>query len=233
MELPDELQQPSISHREEPCNIPFGSPYKGDYVPYGVLKGGLKPSYREWSKTQRSNIVTNPNASLIIQDGGINSQQIARENRLNLLKEKIKQKNKVKQEPIIAENLIKSQEDLFKKSIETNIPIINTYDDTKNISPPLMDIAEPNIITEKLENPNFGTIIWDMLFEPLTDENKKLIADNVEQIINYDPRVTVNSVQINSAQQGIRIEATITYVPFNITERMSFVFDRNNNITGT
>lgn len=83
---------------------------------------------------------------------------------------------------------------------------------------------------EKLENPDFGTIIWDMLFEPMTEENKKLIADNVEQIINYDPRVSVNSVQINSVQQGIRIEATITYIPFNITERMAFTFDRNNAI---
>ena len=28
---------------------------------------------------------------------------------------------------------------------------------------------------EKLMQPNFGTIIWDMLFEPLDEKNKSLI----------------------------------------------------------
>ena len=31
---------------------------------------------------------------------------------------------------------------------------------------------------EKLENPDFGTIIWDVLFEPLTEEIKDLIISN-------------------------------------------------------
>lgn len=39
---------------------------------------------------------------------------------------------------------------------------------------------------EKLENPNFGTIIWDMLFENFTSEVRRLITEDVEQIINYD-----------------------------------------------
>ena len=39
---------------------------------------------------------------------------------------------------------------------------------------------------EKLMQPNFGTIIWDLLFEPLTDEVKNIITDNVDQILNYD-----------------------------------------------
>jgi phage baseplate assembly protein W len=83
---------------------------------------------------------------------------------------------------------------------------------------------------EKLMNPNFGTIIWDILFEPFTDEVKKLISDDVEQIINYDPRIAINSVTIDSTDMGIRIEADITYLPFNINERMTFEFDKNNAI---
>jgi hypothetical protein len=107
IDLPDELLQSTIQAPIiiEPYKI--NTPYKSDNVPYGVLKGGLKPSYREWSKTQRNNIVTNPNASLIIE-GGISSEKIARENRLNLLKEKIKQKEfSEKTDPLLNENLIK------------------------------------------------------------------------------------------------------------------------------
>lgn len=83
---------------------------------------------------------------------------------------------------------------------------------------------------EKLENPNFGTIIWDMLFENFTPEVKELISKDVETIINYDPRIAVQQVSIDSTDQGIRIEAEIIYLPFNINERMVFDFDKENNI---
>ena len=83
---------------------------------------------------------------------------------------------------------------------------------------------------EKLENPNFGTIIWDMLFENFTSEVRRLITEDVEQIINYDPRVKVNALTIDSTDQGIRIQADVVYLPFNVNERMTFDFDKTNNI---
>lgn len=83
---------------------------------------------------------------------------------------------------------------------------------------------------EKLENPEFGTVIWDILFEPFTEEVKNIISKDVETIINYDPRIQVNEIQIDSTDQGIRIQADITYIPFNINERMMFNFDKNNSI---
>ena len=83
---------------------------------------------------------------------------------------------------------------------------------------------------EKLENPNLGTIIWDMLFENFTSEVRRLITEDVEQIINYDPRVKVNALTIDSTDQGIRIQADVVYLPFNINERMTFDFDKTNNI---
>lgn len=83
---------------------------------------------------------------------------------------------------------------------------------------------------EKLQNPEFGTVIWDILFEPMTEDVKKIITQDIEQIINYDPRLIVNSVSIDNTDMGIRIEAEVVYVPFNVTERMTFDFDRNNSI---
>jgi len=81
---------------------------------------------------------------------------------------------------------------------------------------------------EKLENPSFGTVIWDMLFEQFTEDVKNIIAKDVEDIINYDPRIAVNEVQIDSTDQGIRIQADIVYIPFNVNERMTFNFDKTN-----
>ena len=83
---------------------------------------------------------------------------------------------------------------------------------------------------EKLENPEFGTVIWDMLFEQFTEDVKNIIAKDVEDIINYDPRIAVNEVQIDTTEQGIRIQADIVYIPFNVNERMTFNFDKNNSV---
>lgn len=103
IDLPEELIQPVIPISTETFHIK-----PKDDIPYGVLKGGTKPSYREWSRTQRNNIVTNPNASLIIQGGNLSSEKTARENRLSLLKQKIKNKTEeINKDPFITQNLIK------------------------------------------------------------------------------------------------------------------------------
>ena len=83
---------------------------------------------------------------------------------------------------------------------------------------------------EKLENPEFGTVIWDMLFEPFTPDVKEIIAKDVETIVNYDPRISVQEVQIDSTDQGMRIQVELIYRPFNITEKMSLNFDKTNRV---
>lgn len=83
---------------------------------------------------------------------------------------------------------------------------------------------------EKLENPEFGTIIWDMIYEPFTEEAKRLISKDVEDIVNYDPRVVVNEVEIDSTEFGMRIQINLTYVPFNINEKMTFDFDKGSGV---
>jgi len=83
---------------------------------------------------------------------------------------------------------------------------------------------------EKLENPRFGTIIWDTLFENFTPEIKEAIARDVEEIINFDKRVRVNKVTVDSTEQGIRIEAELVYLPFDLVDTLRLEFDRDNNI---
>jgi hypothetical protein len=111
IDLPEELTIPMPNNNN--INESFKLHVKDD-VPYGILKGGSKPSFREWTRTQRNNIVTNPNASLIIEGGNLNSSNTARENRLKLLREKIKNKSQETRlessDPMISENLIKKPE---------------------------------------------------------------------------------------------------------------------------
>jgi phage baseplate assembly protein W len=83
---------------------------------------------------------------------------------------------------------------------------------------------------ERLMNPTFGTVIWDLLFEPLTEELKDLITQNVNTIINYDPRITANEVTVTQYETGIQIECVLTYLPYNIQQSMQFRFDQANGL---
>lgn len=113
----------------------------------------------------------------------------------------------------------------------------NSKESAKNYKLYDIDLVKQDLINhfyirkgEKLENPEFGTVIWDMLFEQFTEDVKNIIAKDVEDIINYDPRMAVNEIQIDSTDQGIRIQADVVYIPFNVNERMTLNFDKNNSV---
>ena len=80
---------------------------------------------------------------------------------------------------------------------------------------------------ERVENPEFGTIIYDTLFEPFTDTLKEAILDDVTANLNADPRISTTDIIVTEADHGIAIQATITYVPLYITEKLRFNFDEN------
>jgi len=83
---------------------------------------------------------------------------------------------------------------------------------------------------ERLMQPTFGTIIWDLLFEPLTPQLIQLITQNVNQIVNFDPRVKASDVIITPYETGLRIECVLTYLPYNISESMKLTFDQSNTL---
>ena len=80
---------------------------------------------------------------------------------------------------------------------------------------------------ERVENPQFGTIIYDVLFEPFTDVLKEQITEDISQNLNADPRIATEEILVSQADKGIAIQATIKYVPLNIVEKLRFAFDEN------
>jgi phage baseplate assembly protein W len=80
---------------------------------------------------------------------------------------------------------------------------------------------------EKLSDPEFGTVIWDILFEPLTDQIKNLIIQDVSDIVNFDPRVSVNQIMVDSFENGIQVTCELVYLPYSITETLQFQFDES------
>lgn len=79
---------------------------------------------------------------------------------------------------------------------------------------------------ERLMQPLFGTIIWDLIFEPLTENLKNMILDDVNTIVNYDPRISASNVSVSTYETGIQIDCTLTFNPYNISEAIKLRFDQ-------
>jgi phage baseplate assembly protein W len=82
---------------------------------------------------------------------------------------------------------------------------------------------------EKLMNPTFGSIIWDMLFEPLTEDTKQIITTDITRIVSYDPRLAVQQVAVTEQDNGFLIAIDLAYIPTDQTETIALNFDRANN----
>jgi hypothetical protein len=154
LDLPEELMsKPLIVVNTD--TMPIGSQSiqlhtkTTDAVPYGILKGGTKPTYRNWAKTQRNYDVTNPQAALTIQGLELNKEKNERENRLNNLREKLKQKQ-------IEESINKSEDimltqNLIQKPIETEQRVENIVSQPiQNIVPVTIGGGEEIIATKKI-----------------------------------------------------------------------------------
>ena len=136
IELPEELQEdivpintPQMIFHQQPPII-LNTLNKGD-VPYGILKGGAKPTYRQWTRTNRNEdvIVNNINPST--------NEKSEREMRLMKLREKIK----IKQ----AEEEIKKRPVAILPNVDNNADPIFKYNDFSqpSIIKPIASIIKP------------------------------------------------------------------------------------------
>jgi phage baseplate assembly protein W len=86
---------------------------------------------------------------------------------------------------------------------------------------------------EKLMRPNFGTIIWNVLHEPFTEDLKSVITQDIRAIASYDPRVSFDNIIVTEYDQGIQIELQLRYVLTNQTRVMLMNFNGTNDTLST
>jgi phage baseplate assembly protein W len=79
---------------------------------------------------------------------------------------------------------------------------------------------------ERLMNPNFGSAIWGMLFEPLTGALQQEIVDDLTTIINADPRISADRIEVSEFEHGIRVNIELTYLQTNETASMLVDFTK-------
>jgi len=78
---------------------------------------------------------------------------------------------------------------------------------------------------ERLMNPDFGCIIWDYIFDPFTDEVRYAVIENLQSIIESDPRIVLRSLDVAEYEHGLQVELAIAYADGDFSEDMVVTFD--------
>jgi phage baseplate assembly protein W len=74
--------------------------------------------------------------------------------------------------------------------------------------------------------PEYGTVIWDFLFEPQTAQTQNGIQAEVQRVAGGDPRIFISDIQAYPQANGILIEIQLTVIPSQNAEIMSIFFDQ-------
>ena len=82
---------------------------------------------------------------------------------------------------------------------------------------------------EKLMNGEFGTSLRDLIMDPLTDETKAIVIQEVNAVIENDPRVRSEGITLDEYENGLQIEMSVRYVLDNQVENLVVRFDRPDN----
>lgn len=74
--------------------------------------------------------------------------------------------------------------------------------------------------------PEYGTTIWEYLFENQVATVQEGIINEVQRVAGGDPRITVTSVNVFPQENGMLIELELAYVGASNAEVLSIFFDQ-------
>jgi len=79
---------------------------------------------------------------------------------------------------------------------------------------------------ERVMNPAFGTIIWDLLMEPMTDDVRNALRDDISRICNSDPRITPIQINMIERENGYLLELTLLLNGTDQSTQLVLAFDQ-------
>lgn len=81
---------------------------------------------------------------------------------------------------------------------------------------------------EKIYQPDVGTIIWGLLFEPFTENVRQQIVSDIIAIVDGDPRIRIDAMEVVEKDYGIQVSCVLSFVEYNVSEALRLNFDRSN-----
>lgn len=82
---------------------------------------------------------------------------------------------------------------------------------------------------EKVGQPDYGTTLWDFVFEPNTSDVQFALENEIRRVGSLDPRLILDYIKAFPQDQGILMEVQLAIAPFNQALLLNVFFDNNNN----
>jgi len=79
---------------------------------------------------------------------------------------------------------------------------------------------------ERVMAPEFGCIVWDYLFDPLTPAIQKVIRDDIIRIVSEDVRFSTISIDLTEQNSGFTLTINLLYIPEDLTDMLVVEFDK-------
>lgn len=99
-----------------------------------------------------------------------------------------------------------------------------------------IELAKRDLLNEiytrkgsRLMSPTYGYIVWDVLFDPLTDDVIDAIREDTLRIVSRDPRLSMNTLDVTEDidRQTITVKVILNYVPTATLTELTAVFSRD------
>lgn len=78
---------------------------------------------------------------------------------------------------------------------------------------------------ELVGRPNYGTLIWNYLFENQLPETETAIYNEIQRVCGGDPRIYVNNIYLYPQENGILVEIQLQTVATTDAQRLSIFFN--------
>jgi phage baseplate assembly protein W len=82
---------------------------------------------------------------------------------------------------------------------------------------------------QKVGNPDYGTRIWNFIFDPNTYDVVNKLENEIRRIAAMDPRLQIATLQASTVMNGILVECQIAVAPFNNPTTVSIFFNPETN----
>lgn len=79
---------------------------------------------------------------------------------------------------------------------------------------------------ERVMDPQYGTIVWDLIFEHQSDFVRNEIERDIVRIIEGDPRIRLQQIEIIDIEHGYIADILLNFVDFGTVRPLRFNFDR-------
>ncbi len=128
-----------------------------------------------------------------------------------------------------------NQSGYVQKTVKTRKSYFVGFNTINQPNPPYsltnLDLVKRDILNQfatplgsRVMLPNFGTRIYEYLFDPFDEYTKNAIIEDAVRVVGDDPRVILEQIDVFQQDQALNVVMVVNFVPEAVTESLFVTF---------